>query len=58
MSASMLIEAFAEHRRRGFEESRQEKHTSLTLRFVLTPTSIAATEVAILSCYAIEFITG
>ena len=33
MSASMLIEAFAEHRRRGFEESRQEKHTSFNAPF-------------------------
>src|SRR5207248_9729060 len=28
MSASVLIEAFAERRRRGFEESNQERHTS------------------------------
>jgi hypothetical protein len=33
MSASMLIEAFAEHRRRGFEESRQERHTSFNAPF-------------------------
>ena len=29
----MLIEALAEHRRRGFEESRQEKHTSFNVPF-------------------------
>ena len=33
MSASMLIEALADHRRRGFEESRQERHTSFNSPF-------------------------
>ena len=33
MSTSMLIEALAEHRRRGFEESRQENHTSFNVPF-------------------------
>ena len=58
MSASMLIEAFAEHRRRGFEESRQERHTSFNAPFRAHTDLLAATEAAILSCYAIEFITG
>jgi peptidoglycan/xylan/chitin deacetylase (PgdA/CDA1 family) len=33
MSASMLIEALAEHRRRSFAESRQESHTSFNSPF-------------------------
>src|SRR5437660_4941052 len=33
MSASVLIEAFAERRRRGFEESNQERHTSFNPPF-------------------------
>jgi hypothetical protein len=33
MSASMLIEGFAEPRRRGFEKSRQERHTSFNAPF-------------------------
>jgi peptidoglycan/xylan/chitin deacetylase (PgdA/CDA1 family) len=33
MSASMLIEPLAEHRRRGFEESRQERHTNFNSPF-------------------------
>src|SRR5881396_916394 len=33
MSASMLIEVFREHRRRGFEESRQARNTSFNAPF-------------------------
>jgi hypothetical protein len=33
MSASMLIKAFAKHRRSGFEESRRERHTSFNPPF-------------------------
>src|SRR5256884_4144018 len=37
MSASVLIEAFAERRRRGFEESTQERHTSFNPPFRAHP---------------------
>src|SRR5438046_10668819 len=33
MSASMLIEVFREHRRRGFEESKQARDTSFNAPF-------------------------
>ena len=57
MPASMLIKGFANTA--AVLKSRNRRGTQvLTLHFVLTPTCIAATEVAILSCYAIEFITA
>ena len=41
MSASILIEAFAERRRRSFEESRQERHTSFNAPF-RAPTDLSS----------------
>jgi hypothetical protein len=58
MSASTFIEALAEDQRRGFEELRQERHKSFNAPFRAHTDLYSGTEVDILSCYAIGFITG